>query len=79
MDRVLDVGEITHSNSLDCDVICVEDDFRENATYGCNDCIFNGDKYFICLSDMFTDKFECRSNRRPDGKDVHYEKYEQNK
>lgn len=77
MDDILSVGEVAHSNSLNCDVICVEDDFEENGKYGCNDCIFNDAKHFGCLTDTFTDKFECRHHRRPDGKDVHYEKHEQ--
>ena len=77
MNEILNVGEVAHSNSLNCDVICVEDDFGENGKYGCNDCIFDDYEHSICLTDMFTDKFECRGRRRPDKKDVHYEKYEQ--
>ena len=77
MDDILSVGEVAHSNSLNCDVICVEDDFGENGKYGCKDCIFDNNENFVCLTDMFTNKFECRSYRRPDGTGVHYEKYEQ--
>lgn len=76
MDDILGVGEVAHSNSLNCDVICVEDDFGENGIYGCKDCIFDDNGHSICLTDMFTSKFECRSRRRPDGKDVHFEKHE---
>lgn len=77
MDDILGIGEVSHSNSLNCDVICVEDDFEVNGKYGCKDCIFDDNDRFICSTDMFTDKFECRSRRRPDGKDVHFERYEQ--
>ena len=76
MDDILSVGEVAYSDSLNCNVICVEDDFGENGKYGCNDCIFDDDKHSICLTDMFTNKFECRHRRRPDGKDVHFEKHE---
>ena len=78
MDDILSVGEVAYSNALKCNVICVEDDYEVGGKYGCGDCIFDNSKRSICLSDMFTDKFECRYNYRPDGKDVHYEKYEQN-
>lgn len=77
MDDILSVGEVAHSNSLNCDVICVEDDFGENGKYGCKDCIFACNKHFVCSTDMFTDQFECRSWRRPDGKDVHFEIHDQ--
>lgn len=77
MDDILSVGEVAYSDSLKCDVICVEDDYEVGGKYGCKDCIFDYKRSF-CLSDMFTDKFECRSYRRPDSKDVHYEKYGQN-
>lgn len=77
MDEILSVGEVAHSNSLNCDVICVEDDFGENGKFGCIDCIFACNKHFVCSTDMFTNKFECRYNHRPDGKDVHFEKYDQ--
>lgn len=77
MDDILSVGEVAHSNSLKCDVICVEDDYEVGGKCGCKDCIFDY-KHSCCLSDMFTDKFECRSYRRPDNIDVHYEKYGQN-
>lgn len=77
MDKVADVGEIVHSNSLGTDVICVEDDFYSD-NYGCQSCIFDG-KNYDCIADLFTDKFECRSNKRPDKKDVHFVAYEQNK
>lgn len=75
MDDILGIGEVAYSNTLKCNVICVEDDYEVNGKYGCKDCIFDDNKRSICLSDMFTDKFECRHRRRPDGKDVHYEKY----
>lgn len=78
MDDILRVGEVAHSNSLNCDVICVEDDFGEKGKYGCKDCIFAHNKHFICSTDMFTNKFECRCHCRPDEKDVHFEIYEQN-
>lgn len=77
MDDILSVGEVTYSNALKCNVICVEDDYDKKDKWGCDACIFNC-KPCGCLSDMFTDKFECRDNHRPDGKDVHYEKYGQN-
>lgn len=77
MDEILSVGEVAYSNTLKCDVICVEDDYEVGGKYGCKDCIFDYE-HSGCLSDMFTDKFECRCNCRPDGKDVHYEKYGQN-
>ena len=77
MDKILDVGEVARSATLCCDVICVEDDFY-NDRYGCQSCIFDR-KHYGCLSDLFTDKFECRDMYRPDKKHVHYEKYEQNK
>lgn len=77
MNKILSVGEVACSNALKYDVICVEDDF-ENDRYSCQSCIFDN-KYHGCLSDMFTDKFECRCRCRPDKKGVHYEKYEQNK
>ena len=77
MDDILSVGEVAYSDSLKCDVICVEDDYEVGGKYGCGDCIFDN-KYVSCLTDMFTNKFECRSNHRPDCKDVHYEKYGQN-
>lgn len=76
MHNILSVGEIAHSDSLNCDVICVKDDFGENGKYGCNNCIFDDSEHFICLTDIFTNKFECRARRRPDGKDVHFEKHE---
>lgn len=75
MDKILSVGEVAHSESLNCDVICVEDDFY-NSRYGCLSCIFDCE-YCGCSSDLYTNKFECRNHRRPDNKDVHYEKYEQ--
>lgn len=78
MDKILDIGEVARSTTLCCDVICVEDDFDVDGRYGCQSCIFDS-KPYGCLSDLFTDKFECRSIHRPDEKDVHYEKYEQNK
>lgn len=78
MDEILKIGEVAHSNSFNCDVICVKDDFN-NKRYGCQSCIFYCDESCVCLSDMFTDKFECRRNHRPDKTDVHYEKYEQDK
>lgn len=77
MNDILGVGEVAHSNSLNCDVICVEDDFGENGKYGCKDCIFAHNKHFICSTDIFTNKFECRCHCRPDEKDVHFEIYEQ--
>ena len=73
MDKILDVGEVARSTTLCCDVICVEDDF-DNDRYGCKNCIFNRGPS-DCVSDIFTDKFECRDYCRPDGKDVHFEKY----
>ena len=78
MDKILDVGEIARSNVLNCDVICVEDDY-DNDRYGCISCVFSDNAGTHCCSDMFTGKFECRERIRPDKKDVHYEKYEQNK
>ena len=76
MDNILDVGEVAHSNTLKCDVICVEDDYEEDDKWGCDACIFNREPCG-CLSDMFTDKFECRNHCRPDNIDVHYEKHGQ--
>ena len=77
MDDILSVGEVAHSNSLNCDVICVEDDYEVNGKYGCQSCVFSHNTGAYCISDWYTNKFECREHRRPDKKDVHYEKYEQ--
>lgn len=78
MDETLGIGEVAYSKTLKCDVICIEDDFGKDGKYGCDSCVFGG-KNHDCLSDMFTDKFECRCNFRPDRKDVHFIKYGQNK
>lgn len=78
MSKILGVGEVAYSSALKCDVICVEDNYY-NDHYGCASCIFSDGKDGYCISDMFTDKFECRAYCRPDKQDVHYEKYEQNK
>lgn len=77
MDDILNVGEIAYSNALKCDVICVEDNYEDDDKWGCKDCIFNGE-HDNCISDLYTDTFECRYNHRPDSKGVHYEKHGQN-
>lgn len=74
---MLKVGEIAYSNKLQSNVICVKDDFYNNR-FGCASCCFDSNNHIDCISDLFTgDKFECRSRVRKDGKDVHFEIYEQ--
>lgn len=72
---MLKVGQVTYSNKLQSNVICVEDDFFTDR-YGCNCCCFNDYDCINCTADSFTDRFECRSTVREDGKDVHFEIHE---
>lgn len=68
---MLKVGEVDYSTALKSNVICVEDDYYSDR-YGCACCCFSH-KYNGCITDLFTNKFECRSTFREDGKDVHFE------
>lgn len=72
---MLKVGEVAYSNKLQSNVICIEDDFYSDR-YGCACCCFNSSNHKDCKADLFTDKFECRSTVREDGKDVHFEIHE---
>lgn len=71
---MLKVGEVDYSIALKSNVICVEDDYY-NDIYGCARCCFDN-KHLGCITDLFTNKFECRSAFREDGKDVHFEIHE---
>lgn len=71
---MLKVGEVDYSTALKSNVICVEDDYYSDR-YGCACCCFDN-KRLSCITDLFTDKFECRSRVREDGKDVHFEIHE---
>ena len=71
---MLKVGEVDYSTVLKSNVICVEDDYY-NDKYGCGCCCFSN-KYNGCITDLFTNKFECRSTIREDGIDVHFEIHE---
>lgn len=73
---MLKVGEVAYSNTLQSNVICVEDDFYSDR-YGCACCCFNSNNNKDCKADLSTDyKFECRSTVREDGIDVHFEIHE---